>query len=83
MEIVVSAVIGLFVSVLTEAVKKLAGKIGAQATLCIVFAATLICAGIYTLIRQYAPPELITTFVTAFGLAIAWYEVLLKRMKIW
>lgn len=36
----------------------------------------------WTLFRQYAPVEIVEMVISSSGLAIAWYEVALKRQNV-
>ena len=83
MGILEASVLALVVSVGTQYSKRLAKKIGGKKVQLLVFVLSLVAAGVWTYVKDYAPPQFLETLVVVFGLAFAWYEVILKKMKIW
>ncbi len=73
--------LGILASFITSFLKKRFPEMDGRVTQLAVFAVCLVIAVIVTVIRQYAPPEMLTTLGTSFAAAVAWYEVAIKKQS--
>jgi len=71
--------LGIVASLITSGLKKWKPEMDARITQLAVLGVCFILAIATQLVIQYAPAEIITLLGTSFAVAVAWYEVAMKK----